>query len=280
MSRNPSLVSFLIIQKIANSIDTPKVSIKIIMEKFFAALFFYIGVMKIANSTMITFDKRNMETHTNLYKLRKGYFETFPFSSVVLLNTGCTGSLISCKHILTAAHCLHDGKKNLDVEVGLLRKDGNMKWLDVKKVFVPVSWKNNHRGDLSKHDYGVIELKQELSRKWMDFSVNDVKAGTVIQVLGSPSSEQVRELHLATCPIHSQSKNYIYNRCKISKGMSGSPFYIYDATQKKRRIIGILSARIKVSGKEMNMAVALSPHIVNKISKWIKDGGDCTDKDQ
>ena len=62
--------------------------------------------------------------------------------------------------------------------------------------------------------------------------------------------------------------------------MSGSPFYIYDATQKKRRIIGILSARIKVSGKEMNMAVTLSPHIVNKISKWIKDGSDCTDKDQ
>ena len=30
----------------------------------------------------------------------------------------------------------------------------------------------------------------------------------------------------------------------------------------------------------MNMAVALSPHIVKKISKWIKDSGDCTDEDQ
>ena len=62
--------------------------------------------------------------------------------------------------------------------------------------------------------------------------------------------------------------------------MSGSPFYVYDGTQNKRRIIGILSARIRVSGKEMNMAVALSPHIVRKISKWIKDGGNCTDEDQ
>ena len=253
---------------------------KTIMGKCFAALFFYIGIMKIANSVMITLDKRQTQNHIKLYKLSKEIYETFPFSSVVLLNNGCTGSLVSCKHILTAAHCLHDGTKNLDVRAGLLSKDGNVKWLDVKKVFVPTSWKKNHREDLSKHDYGVIELKQKHSRKWMDFSVNNVKVGSIIQVLGSPSSERVRELHLVTCPIHSQSKNYIFNRCIISKGMSGSPFYVYDGTQNKRRIIGILSARIRVLGKEMNMAVALSPHIVRKISKWIKDGGNCTDEDQ
>ena len=133
------------------------------------------------------------------------------------------------------------------MQAGLLIKDGNVKWLDVKKVFVSASWKKDHRGYLSKHDYGVIELNQEHSRKWIDFNVNDVKVGSVIQVFGSLSSERVREIHLTTCTIHNQSKKYIFNRCIISKGMSGSPFYIYDGTQNKRGIIGILSARIRVS---------------------------------
>ncbi len=36
---------------------------------------------------------------------------TSPYSSIVVIAMGCIGTLISPIHVLTAAHCVHDGRK-------------------------------------------------------------------------------------------------------------------------------------------------------------------------
>lgn len=203
-----------------------------------------------------------------------------PYSAVVSVNTGCTGTLIAQDHVLTAAHCIHDGTKYITdvphLKVGVLRRPRKPRWIRVDYMKVPRGWTLSRD---FRYDYAVLKLRRPAPSPAQYLEMYEIPAHLSmplrIQFASFPSDKPKFTLWYSYCKAHCLN-HAILNRCDSNYGSSGAGIYgkIRKGRKVERFVMGVFSGLgnfVKFRGKRrrMNVGTKITPLKLAQIRAWL-----------
>jgi V8-like Glu-specific endopeptidase len=207
----------------------------------------------------------------------------YPYTTVGLIASGCTGTVVMKKFVLTAAWCVYDLKArkfypNLNFYPAVNGK---------KAPFGEVAWKNvwvakgfAEKGDLN-FGYALIELDQDVGDTVGWFGFGDAPNTKQFTLTGYPlAGVPAQTMWETRCPVQGVEESAIFYSCagdpKALTAMLGSPVWIKGKTDDSWQIAGI---HVTAQNDKMTgwWAARLSKAHTDTILAWAA-GADQTDQ--
>ena len=233
----------------------------------------------------------------------------FPYTAVMRVSTGCSGIMISEQHLLTSAHCVHDGSGYLPsalffLRAGYVEDSGDTKWFFVKRFFVPSQWKElteaglHAYDDWDEYDFAVLEMKDNLkdSRDFVPPGLSGLfcdnrkvlhGADSKVEYVSFPDDKTREALWYTETTVQTESPHLLYFTGDAWHGSSGAGLYAWDYSKDsgkyERRAVGVLSGNrntvpfASVQGN-FNVAARLTAANFMMVCHWIGTEDSCRDR--